>query len=89
MYGGSEQEQNVDEADHTEEVTLPKPPSTNLMVSWLDELILNEMRQDNADSEEFILRLGRHKRVLLERERMRPTIYSDQHKSIFYTLSLT
>ena len=74
MYGGSEHEQNVDEADNTEEATLPKPPSTNLMISWLDELILNEMRQDNADSEELILKLGRHKRVLLERERMRPTI---------------
>jgi hypothetical protein len=58
----------VDEADHTEGVTLPKPPSTNLMISWLDELILNEMRQDNADSEELMLKLGRHKRVLLERD---------------------
>jgi hypothetical protein len=56
----------VDEADHTREVTLPKPLSTNpnLMNSWLDELILNEMRQDNADSEELMLKLGRHKRVL-------------------------
>jgi hypothetical protein len=44
------------------------------MISWLDELILNEMRQDNADSEELMLKLGRHKRVLLERERLRPTI---------------
>ena len=67
MYRGSEYEHNVDEADHTEEVTLPKPPSTNLMISWLDELILNGMRQDNADSEELMLKLGRHKQVLLER----------------------
>ena len=67
MYRGSEYEHNVDEADHTEEVTLPKPPSTNLMISWRDELILNEMRQDNPDSEELMLKLGRHKQVLLER----------------------
>jgi hypothetical protein len=67
MYGGSEYEHNVDEADHTEEVTLPKPPYTNLMISWLDEFILNGMRQDNADSEELMLKLGCHKQVLFER----------------------
>ena len=70
MYGGSEHEQNVVEADYDTEVTSPAPPSTNLMISWLDELILNEMRQDSAGSDELMLKLGRHKRVLLARERM-------------------
>jgi hypothetical protein len=71
MYGGSEHEQNVVEADYDMGVTSrPAPPSTNLMISWLDELILNEMRQDSAGSDELMLKLGRHKRVLLARERM-------------------